>query len=178
MKDFLTELYAQHSTLIVFLHIISAVIWVGGMIAMRFAAHYSFLKIDDGKLKLTRSLDALKNLFTIVAPFIIILISTAIIMAVGLGFRDAAVDINGVVIDQYAMDIYNLVHIKEGIWLIMTLNFIVMVIRRSKASNALRNNDLKLVKQLSSPIAKYMVPVNIILGIVAIYLGVILRGAY
>ncbi len=178
MKDFLIETYAQHTTLIIFLHVISAVIWVGGMIAMRFAAHYSFSKIEDGKTKLTRSIDALKNLFIIVSPFIIILIITAVIMAVGLGFRAAAVDVNGNVIDAYAMSIYNIVHVKESIWLIMSINFIAMVLLRNKAQKALKDGDIQQTKQLASTIATYMVPLNIILGIVAIYLGVTLRGAY
>ncbi|MBD3798479.1 MAG: septum formation inhibitor Maf [Epsilonproteobacteria bacterium] len=39
-------------------------------------------------------------------------------MAVGLGFRAAAVDPMGNVIDEYAMSLYNTVHIKEAIWLI------------------------------------------------------------
>jgi putative copper export protein len=39
MKAAMTELFWANTELIVFLHVISAVIWVGGMVAMRFAAH-------------------------------------------------------------------------------------------------------------------------------------------
>ena len=178
MKDFLIELYAQHSTLIIFLHVISAVVWVGGMIAMRFAAHHSFAMIEDSKIKLTRSLHSLKRLFIIVSPFVLILIITAVIMAVGLGFRVAAVDIDGNVIDSYAMKLYNIVHIKESIWMIMTFNLILMVIFRNKSEKSIENNDINNAKKFASLISKYMVPLNIILGLIAIYLGVTLRTGY
>lgn len=178
MKETLIGFFAQHEPVIIFLHIISAVIWVGGMIAMRFAAHYSFIQIEDGKMKLERSLFALKKLFIIVAPFVVILIITAVLLSVGFGFRAAAIDANGNVIDIYAMHIYNIVHVKESIWTIMTLNFIAMVIRRNKAAKALENGDMASAKSLALMISKYMVPINIILGIVAIFLGVTLRTAY
>ncbi|MFY9141335.1 hypothetical protein [Sulfuricurvum sp.] len=178
MKDFLIETFAHHRTLIVFLHVISAVIWVGGMIAIRFATHQSLAQISDPKLRLERAAHTLKRLFTIVLPFVIVLIITAVIMAVGLGFRAAAMDPMGNVIDEYAMSIYNTVHIKEAIWLVMSLNLGAMMYRRRKAEKALKEGDITAAKDLLGVIAKYMVPVNIGLGIIAIYIGVFLRGAY
>jgi len=178
MKDLIYFLFSEYRTQIVFLHVISAVIWVGGMIAMRYAAHQSIQMLEDAPQKLQRTAYALKRLFAIVAPFVIILIITAVIMAVGLGFRDAAVDSNGNVIDAYAMSIYNIVHVKESIWTIMSINYIAMVFRRNKAQKLLNMQDFIGAKVQLSLIGKYMVPLNIILGIVAIYLGVTLRDAY
>ena len=176
MKDFIINTFANFSTEIIFLHIISAVVWVGGMIAMRFAAHQSIQMIENTHVKIERTAYALKRLFTIVAPFVVILIITAILMAVGYGFRAAAVDANGNVIDAYAMHLYNLVHVKESIWMIMSANFIAMVIRRNKAEKLIKNGDLIGAGAILKIIGKYMVPLNIILGIVAIYLGVTLRN--
>lgn len=178
MKDFLVELFAEHRTIIVFLHVISAVIWVGGMVAMRFAAHHSFMHIESPLHRLERISHALKRLFMIVSPFVIVLIITAVIMAVGLGFRAAAVDANGNVIDTYAMHIYNLVHVKEAIWMIMAANLGAMIWRRRKAQKLLDAGDSTGAKNALGLIGKYMVPLNIILGIIAIYLGVTLRNAY
>lgn len=178
MKGALVQIFADYRTLIVFLHVISAVIWVGGMIAIRFAAHYSLQLITDPKERLERSAYTLKRLFTIVWPFVIVLITTAVIMAVGLGFRAAALDVNGNVIDAYAMSIYNTVHVKEGIWLIMSLNLAAMMWRRRKAEKALQNGNLDEAKSLLGLIARVMVPVNIALGLCAIFIGVFLRNAY
>lgn len=178
MKAFIIETFADHRTLIVFLHVLSAVVWVGGMIAVRFAAHQSLSMIADPKLRLERAAHTLKRLFSIVWPFVVILILTAIFMAVGLGFRAAALDASGNVIDDYAMSLYNTVHIKEAIWLVMALNLAAMMHRRTKAEKALKAGNIEEAKTMLALIAKYMVPVNIALGIAAIYLGVFLRGAH
>ncbi|ADN09929.1 hypothetical protein [Sulfurimonas autotrophica] len=178
MKEMMIELFADYRTQIVFLHVVSAVVWVGGMVAMKFAAHASFMQIESPMHRLERISQALKRLFMIVSPFVIILIITAIIMAVGLGFRAAAVDANGNVIDTYAMHIYNLVHTKEAIWMLMSTNLGMMILRRNKADKLLQKGDTTGAKKALELIGKYMVPVNIVLGIVAIYLGVTLRNAY
>lgn len=178
MKDFMIELFADYRTQIVFFHVISAVVWVGGMIAMKFAAHPSFVRIESSLHRLERISQALNRLFMIVLPFVVILIITAVIMAVGLGFRAAAVDASGNVIDEYAMYIYNIVHVKEVIWMVMAANLTAMIFRRNKAQKLLTQGDMAGAKKSLALIGKYMVPLNITLGIIAIYLGVTLRNAY
>ena len=178
MKDLIYTLFGEYKVQIIFLHILSAVVWVGGMIAMRFAAHQSLQLLEPANIKITRSAHALKRLFVIVAPFVIILILTAVIMAVGYGFRNAAIGADGKVINDYAMHIYNIVHVKESIWMIMTLNFLAMVFRRNQAAKLIANGDFAVAGAKLKLIAQYMVPLNIALGLVAIYLGVFLRNAY
>ena len=178
MKSGLEIFFWDNVELIVFLHILSAIVWVGGMIAMRFAAHQSFVHIENPAFRLERIAHALKRLFIIVAPFILILIITAVIMAVGWGFRAAAVDADHNVIDATAMMLYNFIHIKEGIWMIMTINYVYMVYRLIKATKALEANDVISAKNYLEFIGKYLVPLNIILGIVALYLGVTLRYSH
>ena len=57
------ELFENYATIIIFLHILSAVIWVGGMIAIRFAVHPSLQSIDDSKIKLGLTLQIVGKLF-------------------------------------------------------------------------------------------------------------------
>ena len=178
MKEFLVQLFTDYRLIIVFLHVISAVIWVGGMIAIRFAVHQSCAMITDPRIKMERAAHTLKRLFTIVTPFAVILIITAVIMAVGLGFRAAAMDAMGNVIDDYAMSLYSTVHIKETIWMVMAINLGVMIYRRDQAQKALADENMGRAKAMLTPIAQYMVPVNIALGVIAIFMGVVLRNAY
>ncbi len=178
MKAWMVELFWNYSELIVFLHVLSAVVWVGGMIAMRFAAHHSFMELDHPPVRLKRTAHALKRLFAIVFPFVIILIITAVLMAVGWGFRDASVDAQGNVIDQTAYMTYQLVHVKEVIWMIMTANLTAMIFRRNKVEKLILSGHFAEAKAKLELIGKYMVPINIILGIIAIYLGVTLRYAH
>jgi hypothetical protein len=53
-----------------------------------------------------------------------------------------------------------------------------MMWRRAKAEKALKEGNLEKAKEMLGLIAKYMVPVNIALGVIAIFIGVVLRNAY
>ena len=158
----LADFFKNYSSIIVFLHVISAVIWVGGMIAIRFAVHYSMQNIEEPKIKLARTLDLLKRFFSMVIPAILTLLITAIIMIIALGFKES--------------ELYSIVVIKEIIWSIMTFVFITIYIKRNKAQKAFDNNDMATTKNNLLPIATYFIPINILLGLIAIFLGVTLRG--
>ncbi|WP_321779278.1 hypothetical protein [Sulfurimonas sp.] len=151
------EIFAEYKTFIVFLHVISAVVWVGGMIAMRYAAHPSFIKIESPHKRLERIADALKRLFCIAAPFVLLLLFTAIFMIKGYSISDS----------EFKLFAYA----KEGIWTIMFLNLGLMIRRRNKAEKALNNGDFVLAKNQLELIGKYMVPLNILLGVTAIFIG-------
>ena len=73
------DFFYDNRVVITFLHVISAVVWVGGMVAMRYAAHPSFMDIESPAKRLAHISKALKKLFYIVIPFTIILLVTAIL---------------------------------------------------------------------------------------------------
>ena len=146
------------NSLILFLHVFSGVIWVGGMIAIRVAVHPVLQSFEDGKLKLGTTLRVVGRLFNLVIPFIILLILTAL-------YFELALNIKG-----------SLTHIKEAIWTIMTINFIVMYIKRLKAVKLFESGELSKVKETVSIIPKLLLPINIVLGVIAIFIGAILRG--
>lgn len=156
------SLFNNFSSLIVFLHVLSAVVWLGGMIVMRFAVHYSMQKVDEPKIKLGRTLESLKRFFSMVIPSIIILLATAIIMIIALGFKGT--------------ELYSTVIAKEAIWIIMTVVFTIIYVKRNQAQKAFDKGEFPLAKQKLEPIASFLIPLNIVLGLVAIYLGVTLRG--
>ena len=158
----MVDFFKNYSSIIVFLHVISAVIWVGGMIAIRFAVHYSIQNIEEPKIKLARTLELLKRFFSMVIPAILTLLITAIIMIIALGFKES--------------ELYNVVIIKEIIWSIMTFIFVTIYIKRNKAQKAFDSGDFASAKNNLLPIATYFIPVNIVLGLIAIFLGVTLRG--
>ncbi len=156
--------FAEYKTIIIFLHVISAVVWVGGMIAMRYAAHPSFLEIESPQKRLERVADALKRLFYIVTPFVIILLVTAVLMIKGYG------------ISQSEFKIF--AYVKEAIWTLMFINLAAMILRRNKAEKALENADFVLAKNQLGMIGKFMVPLNIALGVIAIFLGTFLSNSF
>ncbi len=144
------------------LHVISAVIWVGGMIAIRIAVHPSLQTIDDAKVRLGKSLMITNRLFLLVLPFIFILVATAVVIAVGLDFKHSS--------------LYGVVHIKEVIWTIMTINYGYMFTQRAKAQKLFNSGDMAEAKEKVAKIPTLFLPINILLGVVAIYLGIMLRG--
>jgi len=159
----MAEFFAEYKSIIVFLHVISAVVWVGGMIAMRYAAHPSFIQIESPAKRLEHIALALKGLFTIVVPFVIILLVTAVIMIKGYALSSTEFATMG--------------HIKEGIWSIMAINLFVMILRRNRAVRFLESGDMVGAKFSLELIGKYMVPANIILGVIAIFLGATLSSS-
>jgi uncharacterized membrane protein len=158
------EFFLEYKTIIIFLHVISAVVWVGGMVAMRYAAHASFMEIESPHKRLERIAHALNRLFCLVAPFVIILLITAVLMIKGYGLSGS----------DYA--IY--AHAKEGIWTVMFLNLAGMVVRRNRAVKFLNAGDMVGAKYSLEMIGKYMVPVNIALGVIAIFLGTFLSNSF
>jgi uncharacterized membrane protein len=156
------EFVMEYRAWFVFLHVISAVVWVGGMISMRFAAHYSFLAIVNPQDRLEKTSAALKRLFTIVLPFVLILAGTGALLTIAYGIKYT--------------EFHYLTHLKEGVWTVMFINLVAMMIRRSKADKAMKEGDFHKAGKMLGLIGKYMVPINIVLGIVAIILGSLLRA--
>jgi len=155
--------FAEYKIIIVFLHVVSGVIWVGGMVAMRYAAHPSFLQIESPMHRMERIAHALGKLFTIVVPFVVILFVTALIMSQGYGLSQS----------EFA----TLSHVKEGIWAFMAVNLFVMILRRNRALKLLHVGNMVGAKFSLELIGKYMVPLNIVLGIIAIFLGATLSSS-
>jgi len=158
----ITEFFNENATLVLFLHVISAIIWVGGMIAIRLAVHPAMQNIEEPKVKMARTLEILRNFFSIVTIAVALIIITAVVMSIGMGFKGTSLS--------------GIVHVKEAIWLIMTLNFGVMIYRRNRAERAFLSGAMQEAKEMLEPLAKFMIPINIVLGIIALYLGITLRG--
>jgi len=152
------EIFNNYSTIIVFLHVFSAVIWVGGMIAIKVAVHPTMHTIEDKTIKVGKNLMIVGRLFNLVMPFIIILLITAIIMILALDLKSTTI------------------YIKEAIWSIMAINYTFMYFKRLKAQKLFNEGKIKESVATVANIPNILLPINIFLGVVAIYLGVTLRG--
>lgn len=158
----MSQLFADYAAIIVFLHVLGAIVWVGGMIAIRLTVHPSLKSIDQPEIKLGKTLEIMGRLFNLVIPFILIILITAIIMIVAMGFKESS--------------LFPVVITKETIWTVMMVNFIFMYLKRSKAQRLFNAGDLAAAKVQVALLPNILLPINLALGIVAIYLGVTLRG--
>ena len=150
--------FEEYKTIIIFLHILSAVVWIGGMIAIKFAVHPVVQSIEEPKIKLGKTLHIVGRLFNLVMPFIVMIALCGIIILKGTGLSGT------------------IVYTKETLWTIMTLNYIYMYIKRTKAQKLFEEGNFASAKEQVRLLPNVLLPLNIILGIVAIFLGVMLRG--
>ena len=174
----MTELFNNYGHLIVFLHVLSAFIWVGGMIAIRVAVHpvisgggvtaeqklqsdvMSVMLVPKQRLGIT--LQIMGKLFNLVMLFIIVLFATGLMMAIATGGHHG--------------DLKSLFLSKEIIWTIMAVNYTYMYIKRAKAAKLFAKGEVADAKAQLSWMPHVLLPLNIVLGIVALWLGVSLRG--
>jgi uncharacterized membrane protein len=161
LKEIFVEIFTEYSRYIVLTHIISAVIWVGGMFTIRFFVHPSALSIDSPVIRLSLILKYLKGFFNFVILILILLTSSAVLMAIGMNLIHSPLAMS--------------VHIKEGILTLMILNFIIIYRKRNRAEKNYQNHNYETTKKELRGIPTFIL-LNIALGLGAIYFGVILRG--
>ena len=172
------EFFANYGHLLVFLHVLSAFIWVGGMVAMRVAVHPVIARggvtdaqmlqtkmiseIIEPKQRLGITLQTTGRLFNLVMPFIIILFATGLMMAISLGGHHG--------------ELKTLFVSKEILWSIMALNYGYMYYKRVTAWKMFNQGKVKEAKARMKWTANVLLPLNIALGLIALWMGVTLRG--
>lgn len=147
---------------VVFLHVLSAFVWVGGMIAIRVAVHPVLQSIEDPKTRLGNTLQITGRLFHLVIPFILTLLLTGLIMAIASQGHHGRLK--------------SLFLSKEIIWTVMTVNFTYMYFQRIAAWKLFEVGKLPEAKAKVRLIPNVLLPVNILLGVLALWLGLTLRG--
>ena len=162
MLEIFISVLRENMGIIIFIHILSAIIWVGGMIGIRFSVYSTLKDMQDHNTKFLKTLQIMKKQQIMTIPFVLLSILTSIIMTSGINFRGT--------------QLYNIIHIKESIWLIMSLNFFAIYQTTTKAQNLIYNHDILQGREQLAIINKLLLPINIILGIIALYLGIMLRG--
>jgi uncharacterized membrane protein len=174
----MSDFFANYGHFIVFLHVLSAFIWVGGMIAMRVIVHpviarggvtaEQMLQSDimefmlAPKQRLGITLQNTGRLFNFVMPFIILLFATGLMMAIALKGHHGALK--------------SLFLSKEIIWTIMAIIYTYMYVKRHQAWKLFRAGDFAKAKAQMVYIPHILLPLNILLGMVALWMGVSLRG--
>ncbi len=171
MRDLIYTVMTDHAIVIIFLHVLSAAIWLGGLVALLVLSR----KAKDGaeiERRFSGRAALFKKLFKFLAFFVIVLFITALIMA--LGYRDNAIDTDGFIIDNASYEIYKYINMKGILFVVMVMNMLFTIWIITKAECRLcktrRATDCMWL------VNTYLLPINIILGIVAIYLGVVLEN--
>lgn len=155
--------FAEYARVIVFIHVLFAVTWIGGMVAIRFALHPALSVIEDGEKRVELTIATLNRFFLMVSTAIVFIGITGIIMMLGIGFKAVPT-------------LYMIVHIKSQIWMLMAVVYGVIYFKFIKAKKLFESGDLETTKKTLAPLAKWLIPTNIFLGLIEIMLGIVLRG--
>ena len=173
MRDLIYEIMTDYTNLVIFLHVLSAVIWVGGMMAILVITKTAHKSVSDER-RLSGRATLIKSYFKFLIPFIVTLFITALIMA--LGYKDNAIGEDGFILDYQSMEVYKYITMKGSIWGGMIMNMFLMVWVISKAEKA--DCTLQKASDCMWLVNTYLLPINIILGTIAIYIGVSIRHAF
>ncbi len=178
MRDIVYYIMTNFTNQIIFIHVFSAVVWVGGMIAARYGRVKPLKTLTEPE-EFIYETKRYTRFFKLMAPFVVLLFITSIMMA--LGYHDNAYDEDGFIHSNEAVTLYKLIHTKGGIWTVMAMNMMLMAWINYKASKSFTScsniKECKRCKEALEIIFNYLMPVNIILGAVEIMLGVVLRHA-
>ena len=163
MRELFQEIMMTNAREVVFIHVLSAVFWVGGMTVMRFIVQPVLKNIQDEKIRLARALEIMKSFFAVVQVAIFLLVLTGVVMIMGLDLKNGP------------LDFYRLVIYKEAIWGAMTIIFAFLAFKRSRAQRYFVSGDIEATRKSIAQI-ETVIYVNLLLGLVAIYIGVMVRG--
>ncbi len=178
MRDTIFFIMSTFPNQIIFLHILSAVVWVGGMIAARYGRVKPLRTLTEPE-EFLHETKRYTRFFKLMTPFIVLIFLTSIIMA--LGYHANAYDEDGFILDQSAVELLKMIHTKGGIWTVMAMNMGLMAWINNKASKSFIScsnvKECKRCKEALQIIFNYLMPVNIILGAIEIMFGVLFSNS-
>jgi uncharacterized membrane protein len=173
----MAEIFGQYGHFIVFVHVLSGAIWVGGMMIMMVVVQPiirrggvtqgQLLKSNIGefllepKQRIGLSLQNTGRLLKFMGLFIALLFATGLMMAVAF--------------DGHRGVLKSLFLSKEIIWTVMTIIYIVIFFSQKRAWRYFMQGEYKRAKKAIAYLP-LLLPLNVVLGVVALWLGVSLRG--
>ena len=164
MQEFLISLFGDFGRIIVFLHVIGASFLIGSMFMIRFIIKPTLMAIDDEAVRYSRCIRILERYFYYLLGIMILIISASFTMSVGLGF-------------EYAdPTTYSLINVKEALWLFIAFNFVYMYTRLRNSRRLFKRREFFEVHENLGLIVNCLIPLNLILTLIAAYIGVIIRG--
>ena len=173
MRDFIYGVMTGFPTTVVFLHAMSAVVWIGGLIALWYIS-YS----NSEELSLERRFEnraaAIRRFFIFLSPFILVSLGTALFMA--FGYLDNAYDPDGFIVDMGNVAAFKLIKLKGSIWgaVVFDMLLILYTIRNVKCGLSTDKASTDCLWLVNT----YLLPAAILLGTVNIFIGAFLRNLY
>ncbi len=142
----------------------STVIWVGAMIGYIVSTYPSIKQIPNEKLMIRTSLRTLRRLFNLILVVSLVLVITGVIIAIGASYADQ---------DPLLATILST---KEALWIFMFFNTVFSFYKVLQAKKSCLASDSGAAKDNVRLISHYLIVINIFLGVIAAYFGMMLRS--
>ena len=156
-------MFDEYFGLILSFHILSAFIWIGGMIVFIFSLYPSVLQIPNDKLMIRTTVRSLKRYFKILFISITVLGISGILMEMS---RDY---------DSYSPTMDALISAKEAIFVLMVVNFIFGKYKIKEAKDRCMKSNIDYAKDSIRLIIHYLFALNLFHGISSMYFGIMIR---
>jgi len=165
MHDLVLDIFNNYKNLIIFLHILSASMLIGSMFMIIFIIRPVTKNIEDIETKCGNCLKLLRRFNIFLVPTMLIIFSASFFMNVGMGF-------------EYGNPTtFIMIHIKETIWLFLIFNFLYMYKKYLNATKAYKEKDFLLTQENIILITKYLLPLNLIVALIAVYFGIAIKDS-
>jgi len=165
MGSIISNIFVNHKVLIIFFHVLSASLLIGSMFVLIFIIRPVGLQEKDVAKKCGNCLKILKRFIIFLIPAMLILVSASVFMNIGMGFKYG---------DPTT---FMLIHIKESIWIFIAFNFIYIYKKYLNAKKAFKEKDYLIVQENIILIMKYLVPLNLVCSLIAVYFGILIQGS-
>ena len=134
------------------------------MIGYIVSTYPSIKQIPNEKLLIRTSLRTLKRLLNMIFLLSIIIVITGVIIAIG-----------GLYADKDPL-LATIVNTKEALWIFMFFNTVFSFYKILQAKKSCLASDSSAARDDVRLISHYLIVINIFLGLIAIYFGMMLRG--
>jgi len=156
-------LYENFGAFIVPVHLLSSVVWIGGMVMFVFSVYPSLKQIPNQKQMIRTSFRVLKRFYNILIPAMVLQAFSGVVMEYGRHYEE--------------MDptLVAIVGAKEAIWALMFMVAIFGYYKMGDTKKKCLGDEPELASDNIRLIAHYLFAISIFLGLFAIYFGLILE---
>ena len=158
------EFYHEFASIILPLHVISAIVWIGGMIAYVWASYPAIKQIPNEKLMIRTSLRTLRRLLNLFFIISIVTVITGVIIAIGANYADK---------DPLLATIINT---KQALWIFMFFNLMFSFYKILQSKKECLASNSGAARDNVRLVSNYLIVINIFLGLIAAYFGMMLRN--
>lgn len=162
MESFVREFYNNFSTLIIFVHVVSAFMLIGGLFVVSFLVKPTIYEIKIPRERYGKSIELLKRFLFFALVCIAFIILSGFAIVVGLDFKGGNPATNVIV------------HTIEALTFLASINFIYIYFKYKEALKYFKKSENIQTHENLELIFRYIFPLNFILGIASIYFGVII----